>query len=363
MNRRYENVMVTCSHGDCCPLGQMCHHRLICPVCENVIWIVDDEVITEKPTEEWSTPEVKFEGNLAMRSRTCSCPDCNFVFKSGDKCAICEKGISFYAVGDMVFPEADFQEMMRRKMNKCLIPRAEYIRQFKVNSKATTYPLLFEKGHLFIKVENTTWLVDTGAPISFGDVENISFCNKQFQIHKNFHGFTAETVSQFVGVRCVGLLGADVLNCFDVVFNTTMQILVASDDGLTVTGGNVVMDNMMGIPIVSVQIEGKEHRMIFDTGAQISYFQGNSLTQFPSAGIFEDFHLTIGNYRTETYNVPITLCGAPFIIRCGSLPNSIGATLKAASADGIVGNEIFHNRIVGYFPRRKLMVVGDGAHG
>jgi hypothetical protein len=338
----------------------MCHHRLICPVCENVIWIVDGEIITEKSTEEWSTSDLKWEGNLTMRSHTCSCPDCAFVFKNGDKCTICEKGVSFYQGGDAAFSEADFREMMNRRMNKCLIPRAEYIRQFKVNTQASVYPLLFEKGHIFINIDNGLWLIDTGSPASFGKTEILNFCNKQFSVSKNFHTFTADIITQFVGVPCVGLIGADVLNCFDIVFNTTMKTLVVSVDELTIVGESVGLDEMMGIPIVPVEIEGKEYRMIFDTGAQISYFQSSTLTQtqqFPSAGVFEDFHLTIGNYRTETNNVSIMLCGIPFTIRCGSLPDSIGATLIAASTEGIVSNEIFHNRIVGYFPRRNIMII------
>jgi len=248
--------------------------------------------------------------------------------------------------------------MMLRQLNKCLIPRVEYIRQFKINSKASTYPLYFKKGHIYINIDDTLWLIDTGSPTSFGNVDTISFCNKQFPVSKNFQAFNINTVSQYVGVSCVGLIGADVLNHFDIVFNTTVKKLVASIDELTIAGKNVSMSEMIGIPIIPVQIEGKEHRMIFDTGAQISYFQGYTLTQFPSAGVFEDFHLTIGNYRTETYNVPITLCGQPFTIRCGSLPDSIDAILRTASAEGIVGNEIFHNHIIGYFPRRKIMVIG-----
>jgi len=130
MNRTYENVLVTCSHGECCPDGQVTIHRLICPICENVIWIVGDEVIAEKPTEEWSTPELKWEGTLTMRSHKCTCPDCNFIFENGDKCWVCGKGTSFYHLGDAVFTEEQFQEMMSKKLNKCLVSKAEYINNF-----------------------------------------------------------------------------------------------------------------------------------------------------------------------------------------------------------------------------------------
>ena len=43
-------------------------HRLICPICENVIWIVDDKVLGVQPTEKLSTPGLELEGTIAIRS-------------------------------------------------------------------------------------------------------------------------------------------------------------------------------------------------------------------------------------------------------------------------------------------------------
>ena len=117
MNTTYENVLVTCMSGECCPSGTyMIIHRLICPDCENVIWVVSDEILSED--------------TLTMSSYKCDCPDCGFVFKSGDKCWVCGKGTSFYHSGDAVFTEGRYQEIMERKLNKCLISKAEYIENF-----------------------------------------------------------------------------------------------------------------------------------------------------------------------------------------------------------------------------------------
>jgi len=49
-----------------------------------------------------------------------------------------------------------------------------------------------------------------------------------------------------------------------------------------------------------------------------------------------------------------------FTLRCGgTLPDSINATLTAASVQGIIGNEILNNNIIGYFPLRNMMVLGQ----
>ena len=134
----YENVLVTCVDGSCSPQGQFMIHRLICPECENVIWIVGDETLVEKPAEELSIPDVKVEGNLTLHSHKCTCPDCGFVFNSGDKCHICGTGTSFYHLGDATFTYEEFQEMMAKKMNKCLVSREEYISNFKAHVNKIT---------------------------------------------------------------------------------------------------------------------------------------------------------------------------------------------------------------------------------
>ena len=41
----------------------------------------------------------------------------------------------------------------------------------------------------------------------------------------------------------------------------------------------------------------------------------------------------------------------------GTLPGLLGMTLMMAGAQGIIGNQILTNRVVGYFPRRRLLVL------
>ncbi len=53
------------------------------------------------------------------------------------------------------------------------------------------------------------------------------------------------------------------------------------------------------------------------------------------------------------------LGAVPMTLRCGSLPGILGATLRAVGAAGIVGNALLAQRVVGYFPRRHLLVLGE----
>ena len=113
----------------------------------------------------------------------------------------------------------------------------------------------------------------------------------------------------------------------------------------------------MGIPVVTARVGDSDHRMFFDTGAQISYFQDDSLTEFPSAGSVTDFYPSVGQFQTDTHEVPVSFGGVAFTLRCGTLPGLLGMTLMIADIHGIVGNAILNNRTIGYFPRRRVMVL------
>ena len=66
--------------------------------------------------------------------------------------------------------------------------------------------------------------------------------------------------------------------------------------------------------------------------------------------------VSIGGERF-IFDPNISIGETEFTIRCGALSDEIlCATLKLAGIQGIVGNEILNNCVVGYFPRRNLMV-------
>lgn len=221
----------------------------------------------------------------------------------------------------------------------------------------TSFPLQFRDGHLFLEVDRELWLIDTGAPRSFGNATSVTITGERFGVGAEYGGLSAEELARAVGVPCMGLLGADVLGRFDHVYDIAGGRLSLSTGELTSSGQELRLDEIEGIPIVTARVGDREHRMFFDTGAQLSYFHGDRIAEFPPAGSFTDFHPTCGRFETDTHHVPVSLGAERFTLRCGSLPSALRASLMLADTDGIVGNEILVGRTVGYFPRRRLMVV------
>lgn len=147
-----------------------------------------------------------------------------------------------------------------------------------------TLPLQFRDGHVFVELGGELWLLDTGAPTSFGTSRRLSLAGEPFSLGASYLGLSAVTLSQFVEVPCVGLLGADILGCFDHLFDTAAGQISISTAELSHRGQKVRLEEFMGIPVVTARIGGSDYPMFFDTGAQISYFQNDSLTEFPPAG-------------------------------------------------------------------------------
>ena len=217
------------------------------------------------------------------------------------------------------------------------------------------YPLRFEKKHLFIEIEENKWLLDTGAPSSFGNVSSLHFAGKSFSIPRDYMGLNTGTLTEYLNIECTGLLGVDILNEFDHLFDIEKSTLSVSDEELGSDGEYLPLTEFMGIPIVTIQIEENEYKMFFDTGAQISYWQDSRLTHFKKLGTLTDFYPGFGQFETETYEVPTLLSNVCFDLRYGTLPGILGMTLAMGGTQGILGNEILLGRTVGYFPRRNLL--------
>ena len=218
-------------------------------------------------------------------------------------------------------------------------------------------PLHFRNEHLFLENDGAWWLFDTGAPISFGIQPEFVLEGVNFRLADTYFGLNADTLTGFVGVECAGLLGVDVLGQFDFLLDISSGTVDVSSGMLEHVGRPIPLDNFMGAPIVLPRIRGIDRRMFFDTGAQISYLQHDDLATFPPAGDVTDFYPGFGQFQTKTYDVETVLGDATFVLRCGTLPELLAATLTLANTEGIIGNQILRNQRTGYFPRRNLLVL------
>ncbi len=216
-------------------------------------------------------------------------------------------------------------------------------------------PIHFLEGHLFLELDGDLWLYDTGAPASFGEPDAISLLDTRYAVDDEYMGLTARALSDSTGVQCAGLLGTDILTRFDHIIDCDEKTVAITSGDFECCGKALPLSSFMGIPVLTARIAGQEYRMFFDTGAQFSYFQDESLSDFPACGKVTDFYPGFGLLETDTHLVDVCLDDVAFTLRCGALPGVLGAALMMADTRGIIGNQILLGHVTGYFPRRNLL--------
>ena len=187
--------------------------------------------------------------------------------------------------------------------------------------------------------------------------KTVTLGGEKFKIPASYMGTDAAQLSDFADHPTCGLLGADVLNQFDVLIDIDQHQITFSKEEMSLEGTSLTLDAFMGIPLLDAEIAGACYRMFFDTGAQVSYFQHRSLSSFPPAGSLSDFYPGYGQFETETHQVEASIGGQAMLLRFGSLPKMLAAGLVMGGAKGIIGNEILPGQVTGYFPRRKQLVL------
>ena len=219
-----------------------------------------------------------------------------------------------------------------------------------------THPLVFRNNHLYVQINGALWVYDTGADRSFG-IRPVSLLGTPQDFPDDYAGFNAGDISRFLGENVAGIIGADLINPFDHIIDLRTNMLTVSDEALACDGHVQKLDFFMGVPMLEAQIGGARCKLFFDTGAQISYYQDSVPAGAELAGRLDDFFPTIGKFTTDTHRFPVVLSGFSPVVRFGKLPGLMGMSLGMAGVSGILGNELIRNRVTGYFPRRKQLIL------
>jgi hypothetical protein len=172
--------------------------------------------------------------------------------------------------------------------------------------------------------------------------------------------------SGYLGVKVVGLIGADTLNAYDHLLDLrpSNMSLTYSKEQLACDGGvhglrfiSPKPGSDAVIPILLASLGGPASDYIFDTGAQLSYHVGPVPDGVVPCCLKQDFWLPIGSFTTETYHAQTHLDASQRWLKFGRPPAQLEQTLKGFHTCGIIGNEVMRGRITGYFPRRSLLIL------
>ena len=212
------------------------------------------------------------------------------------------------------------------------------------------------KNHLFAEVEGRNWLVDTCGPASFSEHE-LEICGMRVTSPFNICAWTAKGLSEDIGYKTDGLIGSDILSALDVCLDLQNEQITFSKGFLDAEGLELETRVRRNLPVITVGIKGEMYDMLFDTGAPLSYFQDDSLTTYPAAGEYCDFHPNLGPFTTDTYLIDIDVGDRQHKIRFGYLPLMLHTMVAMAHTKGIVGTELIKGGKMNISLRRKQIIL------
>ncbi len=218
------------------------------------------------------------------------------------------------------------------------------------------FPLKYLNGHIIVTVENEDWLVDTGSPMSFGN-QAINLDGRPRQLSTGLMGINTEFLREHTELPLAGLLGTDILNDYDIVFDLPHGVIQISQELTMPQEDAIPIDLNLGVPVLNTQINSASMSCFFDTGAQISYAPAGILKPVDRIGPFQDFYPTQGAFEIELHWADLVLGNTAFKIRCGAMPDFLAAMMDITGVEGIIGNEIMRDHRVGYFPQRGMLVI------
>ena len=208
------------------------------------------------------------------------------------------------------------------------------------------------KNHLLIDTNRGIILIDTGSPASFHNDGCIEINGREHNVPTNYMGISSSYISQKIGREVSGLLGMDIINLYEMyidVRNVAHAIgevwFFDPNESKLYKGANV-----MGIPICEVVIGRNKAKLLFDTGAPISYLSDEYINHAPIYDEVSDFSPLMGGeeYAVTRHIVNTTF---PFShiyaserdqnIAYGRMPMKMSMLLNMLSVDGIIGYDLF----------------------
>jgi len=219
------------------------------------------------------------------------------------------------------------------------------------------YSFSYVSQHIVMQIDGHLLVLDTGSPLSFGRESTIDFCGRHVSLQNSFMGFGPDQLSENIGEKVDGLLGGDVLNIFDSIWDYENQKITFSETELPANGVDIELEFVMGVPTVSLLVDGEEQKWFVDTGAVTSFVSNKPDGAAEPIGTHQDFYPGFGSFETDVYEVEIQLYEEPQKISVGVLPDLLGMSLMVSGCSGILGLNAFGNGNIGYFPRRNVLVL------
>ena len=210
------------------------------------------------------------------------------------------------------------------------------------NTQRVSFKLV--SGHVLLDLDGITTLLDTGSPVSFGTVPEVTILGTKHRLRRSIGGdahFSDILVGlkRFAGVPSAFdfqvLLGRDLLAGKRLKLDWQSRVMTITEPS---TPGTV----RAGAPLRrgDLMVGGKRVRAILDTGAWRSYLPPDVAVGLERVGRGQDYNPVLGGITTDLVWARVRFRGWSGAVTMGIITHEHIAAFGERDAQAIVGNDI-----------------------
>ena len=168
-----------------------------------------------------------------------------------------------------------------------------------------TLPLTTSNGHFIVTVDNKNFILDTGSPVSYSFTDKPTFVLFGDK-HLTFLPFpikgAAKEIENLVHMPIDGIIGLNTMK-------DLKRMEISKEEGFVKFGGDSSADDSSSIPIkeymgvltIGLKVNGKDTRVILDTGARIDYMDPSLLDTSNVIRHEKDYNPILGYFEVDGY--------------------------------------------------------------
>ena len=167
-------------------------------------------------------------------------------------------------------------------------------------------PLTTSNGHFIVTVDNKNFIIDTGSPVSYSFTEKPTFVLFGDK-HLTFLPFpikgAAKEIEDLVHMPIDGIIGLSTMK-------ELKRMEISKEKGYVKFGGDSVSDSAgysipfeenNGVLTIGIKVNGKDTRVILDSGARIDYMDPSLLDTSNAISHESDYNPILGHFEVDGY--------------------------------------------------------------